>query len=364
MKRPLARVGLVALGCCLAMNAQAFELILKPTSTEAKRAKMQSGISFRVKYPAAMGLVHAFADPVHEGLAHLAYECPLDFRDCADSELDSAPGGVIIGLRWNDDPPFQFAKGQGKYKACRSYVAKGLTVSYALAFDCWLRHFQDVKGKAASNPAPLAAGQGTMLARSHFGDLQFLHAMASDVGVPASVTQSKIMMWAEFTWRIQSRDRTERIAANTRMGQVPVTGMSAHFPETEERTVELLFGLGRTWVRHQLPDIAFGSLLHMLQDSFAGGHTKRRVVSGDGCGIPVIVQFHSYVGQPDADHKERDGIDRATAKVTDGALLQSQRELIRLRDEGATWKEVRPYLNDCVFRVAVDAEDSTSAVSD
>ena len=38
--------------------------------------------------------------------------------------------------------------------------------------------------------------------RSHFGDLQFLHSMASRDGEMASETRQRILMWAEFTWSV------------------------------------------------------------------------------------------------------------------------------------------------------------------
>ena len=166
-------------------------------------------------------------------------------------------------------------------------------------------------------------------------------------------------------WRVQS-SKEDAIAQTTPMGKVPVGGLQTHFPATEERTVELLFTVGRPWTRLHIPDVAFGSLLHMVQDSFAGGHVTRRARSDGSCSVPEIVEFHTYVGQNKEDHKSHDSLEAASAKIapTPGgqALLVVMWELVKRRKE--TWNEVRPYLDTCVFRLAPDAGLSTPAIGD
>lgn len=365
--RRLVRVLAITLACTLGCVpfAGAFEVTLKPTRTERKLAA-KSGVFFRLNYATGQGLVHAFSDPVHEGITHLAYECPLsNLADCADAELDVAPGGVIAGLRWNDDPPFRFADGEGKYPLCKGQIdpANPKTVSYSLAFACWLAHFQDARKVAEARPDAFH-GRGTLLARSHFGDLQFLHAMASAMGDPAQQTRARILTWAEFTWKVQSIVPAERIAANARVGSLAIAGLADHFPAREERTVQDLFTLGRPWFRHQLADVAFGSLLHMVQDSFAGGHVRRSAAPVGSCDVPPIEQFHTYAGQPGSDHKYQDGLERAKTKVEAGALMAPLVRLRDLRARGASWEDVRPYLEDCVFALAPGASAATAEVSE
>lgn len=365
IEKPVAAlVAMLAMLLCL--SAHAFELTPKPTNTEAALAKKKSGIIFRASYPLVAFGVHTFSHSVHEGLTQLAYDCPLGtLAECADVNLDSADTGVIVGVRWNDDPPFQFAQGQGNYGPCASNRSPS-TVSFSLAMNCWLAHFKDISAKAEANPQSYTKGDGTILARSHFGDLQFLHAMAAQAGTSAMETRRQILMWAEFTWRVQSHNRDESIPPGTRMGAVPVSGMVEHFPAQEERTVEMLFTVGRPWVRHQIRDIAFGSLLHMVQDSFAGGHAARRQRDDAACPIPEIVEFHSYGGQNKTEHKAHDSLESANAKVTASgtALLNAMRELVRLREADATWMDVRPYLEDCVFHLANDAGVASTTVSE
>lgn len=347
-------------------NALAFELTPAPTQAERILAKRTSGITFRSLFPVVQFAAHKFSDRVHEGLGQLAYDCPLGgLVDCADAGLEVAPIGVIVGIRWNDDPPFQFSKGQGKYSLCPVDREPPATISFALTVDCWLEHFRDVSKEAERNPLKYVYGEGTLLARSHFGDLQFLHAMADRKGVPASETRRQILMWSEFAWRVQSGS-ADRIRRETRMGMVPVSGMLRHFPANEERSVELLFTVGRPWMRLHVADIAFGSFLHMLQDSFAGGHATRRPRIDPTCNVPEIVVFHTYAGQDKDQHKDRDSLATAVVKSVDlpsaTGVVGVMRELVRRRVDGQSWAEVKPYLEDCVFKLADENALSTTGV--
>ncbi|QIL79200.1 hypothetical protein G7047_04205 [Diaphorobacter sp. HDW4A] len=362
----LPRTTIAALSiCALAPLSNAFELHPKPLSTEVKLAKL-NGISFRAIYPAIEFGVHAFADSTHEALTRMAYECPMgNLIDCQDEAFDVAPLGVIAGVRWNDDPPFQFAKGQGNYAACKDLIDKRAqehkdppTISFSLSVICWRNHFNAISKESMATGAVFNASNATLLARSHFGDLQFLHAMASRSQESPEETQEKLLMWAEFMWRVQTHDRTEYLPGTTRMGRIPIQGMSEHFPTQEERSIEQLFTVGRPWLRRQLGDMAFGSLLHMIQDSFSGGHVQRRIKNDDSCGIPQIVRFHSYTGQDASAHKQSDKISRASDKISAGEapVIDITKQLIQMReDREMNWPYVRTYLKNCVLRLAPDA---------
>lgn len=348
-----------------ALTASAFELTPLPTRTERFAAKRSAGIMFRTVLPVVDFGLHTFSSSVHESITNLAYECPgTTLEECSDTDLDVASVGVLAGVRWNDDPPFQFAPGQGRYSGCPSGSPPS-TISFALSTRCWYAHFKDVSSKADAVPKLYTAGGGTLLARTHFGDLQFLHSMAAIAGTPSEVTKAKVMMWAQFTWRVQTHE-ADRIDGQTPMGKLPVPGLRDHFPANEERTVSNLFTVGRPWMRLHLRDIAFGSLLHMVEDSFAGGHAARRAKAVDGCSVPEIIEFHTYAGQDKDAHKERDGFVRATLGIARSgtSVVAVLRELIRLREVDTPWAEVEPYLDNCVFGMALDANEASTAVSD
>ncbi len=351
----------IAVGAVLLLGtpaAQGFELTPLPTNSERREARRMSKIEFRLSFPLVEFALHSFSTPVHEAITQAGFDCEGGIDTCTDLELDFAPRGVIAGVRWNDDPPFQFGDGQGRYAGCPN--SRTSTISFALRTRCWYNHFKDVAAIAEANPEAYTGGSGTMLARSHFGDLQFLHAMAPRVGTPAQDTKAKIMMWAEFAWRVQSGG-ADFIAATTRTGAVAVAGFQDHFPKREERSVSDLFTVGRQWLRHQLDDIAFGSLLHMIEDSFAGGHVARGGPPAAGCAAAPIVAFHTYAGQDKAAHKLHDDLDHAQTKAS---LIEVLRELVGRRDTNQSWAEVRPYLDECVFRLADDAGDASTAVDD
>jgi hypothetical protein len=61
--------------------------------------------------------------------------------------------------------------------------------------------------------------------------------------------------------------------------------------------------LGNPKLRLWIKQVALGSLLHMVEDSFAKGHAER-AVNGESCaaagsslGAGRIREFHSYVNQ-------------------------------------------------------------------
>lgn len=340
-------------------SSDAFELTPKPTKSEEAVAKRNYGITFRTAYPVVNFGLQTFSTPVHEALTQLAYDCEHTVDDCLDINLDYAQSGILAGVRWNDDPPFQFASGQGKYSGCPS-GSSGITVSFALRTTCWLSHFRDISAISDIRPEAYTRGAGTMLARSHFGDLQFLHSMASRRGESPAETKRRIMMWAEFTWRVQA-GRPEFIPPETRVGQVPVEGFGDFFSVRELRTVADLFTVGRPWLRHQLGDIAFGSLLHMIEDSYSGGHVQRRPSTAGSCADSAIVSFHTYAGQDKAEHKSRDTLEAARQKLQ---LISSLKSLIKMRDERWNWSSVEVFLSECVFAVAADALPAGSNVSD
>ena len=344
----------------LSSIAYSFELTPLPTKGEQLIAKKKYRILFRTTYPIIEFGLHNFSTPVHEALTQLGHLCTDTIDDCTDVNLDFANTGIIAGVRWNDDPPFQFKTGEGRYSGCPTQNSPPATISFALNTKCWYNHFKDVSAIADSKPNTYSTGKGTLLARTHFGDLQFLHAMALRTGVPPRETQEKLLMWAEFTWRVQSKNR-DYLPPGTRIGAVPIPKFQEHFPKNEERTIEYLFTVGRPWLRLQIEDVAFGSLLHMIEDSFAGGHVSRARVSDGTCSVPAIVEFHTYAGQPKAAHKEHDNLEHARTKV---ALIDVLKEIVKRRYERQSWADVRPYLENCVFQVAVDARKSSATVGD
>ncbi|MCY1363638.1 hypothetical protein D9M69_504100 [compost metagenome] len=175
-----------------------------------------------------------------------------------------------------------------------------------------------------------------MLYRSHFGDFQFIHAMASDQSETAADTKAKMMKWAQFTYTIS-------ISSN-KLSQEAIDGPAvtafsdiSNILKRQGWTIGALFDPvpGGEWVRSYNPlkfggykpsgrpraqvayndpkqaasikNIALGSLLHMVQDSYSDAHAERI----GGCN-PLsrerkeIASFRNYVFQSSDDHAHAD----------------------------------------------------------
>lgn len=192
------------------------------------------------------------------------------------------------------------------------------------------------------------------MTRSHFGDLQFLHSMANEEGIPAGITRSKVLDWMEFTWKVFDG----AFGPDTLLRSIDIPTIKEHFG-CSDWTVSDIYILGRkdTLIR-RLPDIAFGSILHTVQDSFAAGHVSREPAElGASCSSGIarpgrIVEFHAYGQQDGHKHDAEDSREAmaATADDTTNAISIS-RELLGLWDANANWANARP-LMECIFELS------------
>ena len=195
-----------------------------------------------------------------------------------------------------------------------------------------------------------------MLYRTHFGDLQFLHAMASGDGESAAETKANLMGWLEFAWRASLGEYT----LDSRLKEIDNTTIRRLFGKTEWRLLDL-YTLGASGgLRRSVNDVAFGSLLHTLEDSYAAGHVEREESSGSTrCAVGDIsvaapgqvLSFHSYGHQDHKKHAEADS--RASFMVSfqdKGNIVELGRGLVRARELRLDWEQVRPYL-DCTMRL-------------
>lgn len=341
----------------VAGEVEAFQLAPNGTAAERSMAK-EYGVTYRAVVPFASFAMHNFADPAHEALTQKIYGCDGDWQKCSNPDLENAGPYIIAGVRWNDDPVFMPGAEDAKVSGCDGRYSVG----FISQTKCWINLFKVAEKKSASDPAAYM-GSGNYIARSHFGDLQFLHAMASQEGDSPEKTKQRIMMWAQFAWGVA--DGTYPI--NTYLKDVKIEGWEQSFNNAQ--TVQDLFTAGRPWLRAHVSEVALGSLLHMVQDSFAGGHVQRRdEIVGDKCLAgtePVlgrIEEFHSYAKQDHEKHKEDDA--SSVARVM---LMQHEPDVVdagkKLRGYFADrkgWSEVRPYLEDCLFALSADTRPASA----
>lgn len=275
-----------------------------------------------------------FGDPVHERISQRSLE---QAGLIAPGTKSTAPElwEYLRGVFWNDDPQ------------CQLFKADLVREDRFSAGIEWAADFKRAERKARS--AAIGPDHG-LLARSHFGDLQFLHAMADRDELDASVTRGKVLGWAELMYRVA----TGEIAEATSVGAVTVPLIRELFRNERDWPVSKLLGVtGIGDVQKR----ALGSLLHLLQDSYAAGHVERESLGGTRRG--KIVCFYSYANQNHGKHKADDGWrggatdDERLARVT-GALdaVEQGAEIARRYKAGATWRELSAHLEAGPFALS------------
>lgn len=225
--------------------------------------------------PAAEIVVSSIINPVHEELTikslFLVRDRHMPGFDLIDDDLIKK---VIRGVRWNDDP-LNFLPDNPRQ---------------------WLLNFEH-----ASKIADRINENFDLFYRSHHADLQFLHAMASNEEESAQFTRDAIMSWIEFTYKVSSG----YIPIHTPFRQLQkfLTPKSnalfkKYFTQQGRRlnwTPAYLFSLKcnrevtlpstfyeldcsqTNWLvdKKDIQNIALGSLLHVIQDSFSDSHVTR-----------------------------------------------------------------------------------------
>lgn len=324
---------------------------LAPKGTRVEQAVARQHASWfeRTVLKIAGGGIDQFTEPVHEEITQRIFGCDGKTKHCLDSEFASPY--ILAGVRWNDDPPFRLEPGGPKVPgSCKVQE----TIRFTTQPLCWAALFKNAAEEAARGRVFDESSHAPLLHRSHFGDLQFIHGMASRLGEAPESTRDDILGWAEFAWRVDGKELGLEVA----MSAVPVARVADRFRQSGLR-VQDLYTLGNQALRRYVNDVAFGSLLHLVQDSFAGGHVERRdAIAGQTCpGLSTaapgaIVEFHVYGAQNAKKHSHYD-----TAKALEAALLTEHphvidvgRVLLEYRERGADWETVKPYI-ECVFRL-------------
>ncbi|WP_343602409.1 hypothetical protein [Roseateles sp.] len=356
---------LLTLVLCLGglTSAGAYQLSPAGTSFERRLAQKGQPTGERLLGKLVNWGVGSFGSPVHEEITNRSLDCEGDADICSDPDWDPAQAYILAGVRWNDDPPFRFESSFGRYSGCKP----GETVRLVVQPECWAKVFLDGK-KRAKRGEKLDAKTAPLLVRSHFGDMQFLHAMGAADGELPEVTRARILMWAEFTWHVATKKiGGGDIVANQRhiAGIVDVFGANGW-------SVQDLFALGNPNIRKPdyLAAVAFGSLFHTVQDSFSRAHVKReQPIVGAKCEGAAgtfaapgrVMEFHSYAHQ-DADlHSAADVRAAFSAHWSSGkpTAVEVGRSLAEFYGRQAPWSEVGPFI-ECLFRLAPDATASSA----
>lgn len=343
--------------------AEAFKPSPEGSFIERKLASRSQSKWERILSYFALKGIHKFGEPVHEEITNRILGCEGDTDICGVPDYDTANAYFLAGVRWNDDPPFQFEKGHGKFGGCEP----GATIRLVTFPRCWANVFKDGEARAKDGAHFDAKSSAPLLLRSHFGDMQFLHSMASIDKEPAAVTREKIIMWAEFTWRVALGE----YPLSKRVKDIPISGLSNFF-ENKGWSILDLFSLGNPHVRKpdNMSELAFGSLLHMVEDSFTGAHTERAVPDAkEKCKGTIrehlapgrIVEFHFYVQQDPKKHEVDDTRSAFSThwSSTKPNVIDVGRSLYEYYNEGEKWENVKPYI-ECIFALDNEARPASA----
>lgn len=250
----------------------------------------------------------------------------------------------IRGVMWNDDPECELFNNTAGNNLDYS---TGITWAYKFK----MGGFQKKE----------------LIHRSHFGDLQWLHAMALGMDNPAD-TKNSILKWLETMYSVA----IGTISPDT---EITSTAVASSFPYSSVGDLLTRGHQSPAYVPHR----ALGSCFHVIQDSYAIGHTWRERLnpnspSGQADRWGAIRNFHSYGGQNDAQHKHFDhGEDNLSQIVLsnpdswnglsgcrDG--LDNCIKLANYWHRKAPWSEVRPWLDTSVFVISPDATPSNNRI--
>ena len=208
------------------------------------------------------GLIH---QPIHESLT-LAALINGNFGIAQGTTVNNASNRdweYIRGAVWNDDPDCLLFEDTAE----RNHVySTGATWIYK--YTTGATEWRDLDSTRFRNPT----------GRSHYGDLQFLHCMASRSGEAPEETKRKVLVWLEVMYKLANKE--DGLTADTELGGTklsefcPVLSLPPSF-----KPLRYLLAKESPFLGIDIERRALGSMFHIIQDSYAIGHTRRTLLN-------------------------------------------------------------------------------------
>lgn len=273
---------------------------------------------------------------------------------------------IINGVWWNDEPLMRTWGQHGDFVWGGLDAAKGLEndrKGYPGSQDsCWI-------GNSRVRDYVLP---GSHLGRwSHLGEGQHLHFMTTLPRDTASAekvakTTDAALEWMAFAYEVAigNRKPTDRFTAEDearlKMPSVAENHCVKNKDAVKVRTLFTRTGWQDSKLRESVtPDVALGSMLHVIQDSFSPSHTCRVRRTVNGMNFAVLVDVENYKDQSDkALHQKQDEYPqwqldyaRSAGKVRTYANdpIAVGKWLIEAVDLKKDWSAVRQHLLDTIF---------------
>lgn len=250
------------------------------------------------------------SSPIHEGLTQASIHLATKIESRCGARLEAIPSAVerhiVRGAVWNDDPLRYLPENQ---------------------FD-WLVSYMD--GETGRRPIDYRFDH---LYQSHFGPLQFLHAM----GPASHGIKQEVLMWSELVFRIgqgqlgptstfkevtkvlssESAGPFERLFASPRPGwdlrKLFLDRCDSVWQVGGRSKLTCRSAVAKAGERNDaLKGVSVGSLLHVIQDSYSASHVVREARIGSNrpsrlYGVGAMVQTQDYSSQDGACHGLSDG---------------------------------------------------------
>lgn len=253
--------------------------------------------------------------PVHEAITRTAY------KQAFGKELTgfNHEKYLIGGVEWNDDPEI---------------LLRTMWRNFGFIKAVWLfpQRFKMLFIAKDKNPTTH---------RSHFGDMQFLHAMKSNKNLSDQDVKQQIYDWIKNAYAIRKGD--------IKYDQdIQGTYFEKYFTkELGFQKISDIFDPKRAFkdkgiLEQRVKFFASGSILHLIQDSYSQSHTKRKDRVGE------IESFEIY---PQDDHCLSDINSNENKKEIMKAVEMSASYMKKVDSEDNDWcKDMAPFIKG-VFNI-------------
>lgn len=261
---------------------------------------------------------------------------------------------IIFGTWWNDDP-LMLTAGEGWW-----FTSGGYKV--------WLTLKGNKKRYPGSDPKCKVESNLHLARASHLGSMQHLHFMSEETTSSPeareqrlALTTEKALNWMSFAYEVATGEIPPQAALppelQARLGLPSIA--KNHCVNPENVKIRTLFAHRGQIVKtrdERTPDVALGSMLHILQDSFSPSHACRVARDIDGKPQALLRDVANYTLQDRDEHAAldkhprwfldylRDGTRRyENDPVSVGAWL------ISAVDQKLPWEKVEAHLRKTIF---------------
>ncbi|KAG0306239.1 hypothetical protein BGZ98_002747 [Dissophora globulifera] len=323
-------------------------------------------------------------EPVHEAMtiaALIASEIRLDprttYKNTVNAIIERQYDTLEFfrGVVWNDDPMNElFCNNKDDNFERGSGIA-------------WAKYFAPAKFLSIDYTALGAIDRRNLIARSHFGNLQFLHAMADKAGEAPQETQKKVLVWIEVMYKVaigqisvDTKLRDVQIPGNNDQDRYPLRRLFDNDTQPcDTDTIHTLLTSNHEYKNVKHDRRALGSCLHIIQDSYARGHCRRNKLPGfySPERFGTISTYHTYSGQDSHEHEHFDYCkvpmeeincaNIAEFKDMDGATdaIHACTRLINYWINKTPWEgAVQDWFTNQLFVVGANATHSNTEVRD